>query len=99
MDGTFSGGSIVVAAKDQVYSKLAGEAVILNLKAGIYYGLDEVGTRIWELVQEPWSVKDVREAVLEEYDVEPDLCERDLMALLQELAAEGIIEVKHGTDA
>lgn len=99
MDGTFSGGSIVVAAKDQVYSKLAGEAVILNLKAGIYYGLDEVGTRIWELIQGPRTITEVRDAVLEEYDVDPGRCESDLVAILQNLKSEGIIEVKHETDA
>ena len=48
--------SIVVASPDQVSSDLAGEIVMLNLASGTYYGLDEVGARIWNLVQQPTPV-------------------------------------------
>ena len=43
----------MVATKDQVSCDLAGEAAILNIKSGVYYGLDPVGARIWNLMQEP----------------------------------------------
>lgn len=86
--------SIVVVTKDQVYSDLAGEAVILHLKSGVYYGLNTVGARIWELIQEPKAVKDIRNALLEEYDVKLENCEKDLLALLRKLLSEGLIEVK-----
>jgi hypothetical protein len=89
-----SGGSTVVAAKDQVSSDLGGEVAILDLKAGVYYGLDAVGARIWSLIQEPITVNEIRDILLEEYEVEPERCERDLLALLQRLADEGIIEVE-----
>ena len=86
--------STVVAAKDQVSSDLGGEVAILDLKAGVYYGLDAVGARIWSLIQEPRTVYEIRDIPLEEYEVEPERCERDLLALLQRLADEGIIEVE-----
>ena len=89
-----TGSSTVVATKEQVSANLAGEGVILHLKDGVYYGLDPVGARIWELIQEPKTVNDVRDTILREYDVEPDRCERDLLALLQELAGRGLIEVR-----
>jgi Coenzyme PQQ synthesis protein D (PqqD) len=89
-----SGGSTVVAAKDQVSSDLGGEVAILDLKAGVYYGLDAVGARIWSLIQEPRTVIEIRDILLEEYEVEPERCERDLLVLLQRLADEGIIEVE-----
>ena len=89
-----SGGSTVVAAKDQVSSDLGGEVAILDLKAGVYYGLDAVGARIWSLIQEPRTVNEIRDILLEEYEVEPERCERDLLALLRRLAAEGLIETK-----
>ena len=89
-----SGDSTVVAAKDQVSSDLGGEVAILDLKAGVYYGLDAVGARIWSLIQEPRTVNEIRDILLEEYEVEPERCERDLLALLQRLADEGIIEVE-----
>jgi len=94
-----SGRSTVVVAKEQVSCDLAGEAAILNLKNGVYYGLDPVGARIWNLLQEPRIVNEIGEALLKEYDVESDRCESDLLALLQKLAAEGLIEVKDETAA
>lgn len=95
MADKISGSSIVVAAKNQVAAGLAAEAVILNLNSGVYYGLDAVGARIWNLLQEPSSVNDIRRAILEEYEVEPERCERDLLALLEKLAAVGLIDVKN----
>ena len=86
--------STVVATRDQVSSDLKGEVAILDLKAGVYYGLDAVGARIWHLLQEPKTVDQLRDALLEEYDVEADRCERDLLALLQRLADEGLVEVE-----
>jgi hypothetical protein len=90
-----SGSSTVVAAKDQVSSDLGGEVAILDLKAGVYYGLDAVGARIWSLIQEPRTVNEIRDILLEEYDVEPERCERDLLALLRRLADEGLVEVRN----
>lgn len=91
--------SSVVAAKEQVSSDLAGEAVILDLKSGVYYGLNEVGASIWNLIQEPKTVNEIRDAILEEYEVEPEQCDRDLKAILQQLADEGLIEVRNETAA
>lgn len=91
--------SIVVAAKDQVSSDLGEEAVILSLNKGVYYGLDEVGARIWDLIQEPKAVSQIRDLLLDEYNVEPERCERDLLALLEELVAEDLVEVQDGTDS
>lgn len=88
--------STVVAAKDQVSSDLGEEVAILDLKIGKYYGLDAVGARIWDLIQEPRTVGEVRDVLINEYEVEPDRCERDLVALLQRLADEGLIEVRDG---
>ena len=91
--------STVVAVKDQVSADLAGEAVILNLKSGVYYGLNEVGARIWQLLQEPRIVAAIRDTLLEEYEVDRDSCDRDLLAVLQELATAELIEVHHEATA
>lgn len=90
--------SIVSAVGGQLSADLDGETVILHLESGTYYGLSEVGARIWTLIQEPKSVGDVRDALLEEYDVEPDLCERDVLALLVELASHNLIEIHPATE-
>src|SRR3712207_3035644 len=82
--------SVVMATREQVSSDLAGEAVILNFANGVYYGLDSVGASIWQIIQEPHSVRAVRDRILEEYDVEPERCEHDLLALLRDLQAAGL---------
>ena len=94
MSPTIGGRSVIVAVKDQVSCNLAGEAAILNIKSGVYYGLDPVGARIWSLLQDPRTVDDIRSTIVDEYDVEPERCERDLIDLLEKLLAEGLIEAK-----
>jgi hypothetical protein len=91
--------STVHVAKDQVSCDLGGESAILNLSNGVYYGLDPLGARIWELVQRPRTVRQVKESILEEYEVSPDVCERDLLTLLTHLSKEGLIEVENAQAA
>jgi hypothetical protein len=95
MPETLSSHSTVLLAKDQVASDLAGEVIIFNLKSGVYYGLDSVGARVWDLIQQPRTVGDIRDALLEEYEVEADRCEHEVMALLGRLAAEGLVEIRN----
>jgi Coenzyme PQQ synthesis protein D (PqqD) len=87
--------SIVAAVREQVSCDLAGEAAILHLGSGTYYGLDPVGARVWALLQQPTHVYQIRDSLLAEYDVEPARLERDLAALLSHLAAEGLIEFRN----
>lgn len=85
--------STIVATKNQVSCDLAGEAAILDLQSGVYYGLDAVGARIWELIQEPKTVTEVRDALMEEFDVEPERCQSDLLALLEQMSQNKLIEI------
>ncbi|KAB8321241.1 PqqD family protein [Tolypothrix campylonemoides VB511288] len=91
--------SIVVAAREQISSDLGGEAVILNLKSGVYHGLNEAGALIWNLIQQPKFVKDIKQVLLQEYEVEPDICINDLLALLDNLKDAELIEVNNETVA
>lgn len=97
MERVFPGRATVVAAKEQVSCNLAEEAVVLNLKAGVYYGLNPVAARIWSLIQNPRTVDEIRDAIVEEYDVEPGRCDRDLQALLRDLAARDLIKAEDET--
>lgn len=94
-DFPISGSARIVATKEQVSSDLAGEAVILNLKSGVYYGLNAVGSSIWDLIQQPKTVNEIRAALLAEYDVEPDQCDGDLHTILTDLLGAGLIEVEY----
>jgi hypothetical protein len=84
----------VVVTSDQVSSDLAGEAIILSLSSGVYYGLNEVGASIWNLIQRPRTIREIHEALLQDYDVEASQCEQDILTLLTELLEVGLIEVK-----
>jgi len=79
---------------DKVVSReLEGEAVMLNLESGVYFGLDEVGTRIWALIQEHGSLRKVFELLQREYDIAPSTLESDLLRLVEELRAKGLVTV------
>jgi hypothetical protein len=88
----FSDESRVVASKDQVSCDLAGEAAILNLQTGVYFGLDPVGADIWKLLQEPRTVGQIRDAMLALYEVDPPTLDEDIRILLNQLAEHGLID-------
>ena len=94
MEGKLSRDSLIKVVKEQVACDLAGEAVILSLRSRQYIGLDEVGTRIWNLIQEPKTVGAVLDAVLKEYDVALADLERDVFALLEQMVINDLIEVE-----
>lgn len=86
--------TVIVASKDQLSSSIGGETVILGLNAGRYYGVGDVGARVWQLIQEPRRVADIQDTIVAEYEVEPAVCEADLLKLLDQLAAARLIEVR-----
>lgn len=88
--------TIVVASRDQVGSDLGGETVLLGLKNAHYYGLANVGARIWGMLQQPVSASMICETIASEYDVAPDRCEADVTRFLEDLADHGLIEVHGG---
>ncbi len=84
----------ITLTADQVSCDLEGEAAILNLKDGVYYGLNPVGTRIWALLKErTQTVRELRQKMLDEYEVGLEECDRDLQALLDELRQHGLVEI------
>ena len=88
-----SGGSTVVAASQQVSCVLAGEAIVLDLGAGVYYSLNPVAARVWELVRQPRTVDEILATLLAEYDVDAARCERDVTQLLRDLAARQLLTI------
>jgi len=70
---------------DALYQLLGGEAVLLNMKTEQYFGLDEVGTRVWEVLVEAGKVDVIVARLVAEYDVDEVILRRDVGALLAEL--------------
>ena len=71
--------------------EVGGETVILDLKSESYFGLDEVGTRIWQLLQEQDDIQAITATMLNEYDVEEKQLEKDIQDLLTQLNKAGIV--------
>ena len=71
--------------------RVGEETVILDLESGNYFSLDDIGTRIWELLSQGSSLAEVCTAVLEEYEVDRAQLEQDITALTQELLDQGLI--------
>ena len=79
--------------EDVIAQQVGEEMVLLDLEAGVYYGLDPVGRRIWELLTKHRRLQVVFETMVEEYDVTPEVLEQDLLQLVQELQARGLTQV------
>jgi len=80
-------------SEDVVTQKVGDEMVLLDLESGVYYGLDAVGSRVWELLMAHGHLRVVFETMVEEYEVTPEILHQDLLRLLQELQEKGLIQV------
>ena len=76
-----------------LFQQLQEEAVLLNLDSGLYFGLDPIGTRIWNLLAEGQSLPQIVSAIVAEYEVDNEECKADLLKLLGDLEAQGLVAV------
>jgi hypothetical protein len=83
----------IVVSKDQISRDIDGETVILNMKTGVYFGLNETGARIWQLIQQPIKIQEVIDRLADEYDVEPERCGKDIVATLNQMVINDLIKV------
>ena len=94
MDAPLSLQTTVMVTSQQVSCPLGDESAILNMKNSVYYGVNPVGATVWNLLKEAKTVGQIRDAILNEYEVDALRCEKDLFALLEEMRSEGLIEVR-----
>lgn len=76
-----------------LFQQVSGEAVLLDMDSEQYFGLDEVGTRIWQLIAEHGRLAAVYATLLDEYAVQPEVLKQDLVDLVALLADKGLIVV------
>ncbi|MBI2569081.1 MAG: PqqD family protein [Candidatus Schekmanbacteria bacterium] len=84
---------VIVRSERTVAATVDGEAVLLDIEKGAYFGLDAVGTRVWEMLALPRTLSDLCMALTEEYDVELGVCREQTSGLLQELVAQNLVEL------
>ncbi len=76
-----------------LFQEVAGEAVLLNLASERYFGLDPVGTHIWGLINRNMTLKQVHLDLCDTYDANPEQLQKDLLALVAQLAEAGLVTV------
>jgi len=91
--------SMVRQSRDIIASDIDDEKVMMSLSKGHYYGLDSIGRSVWDILEKPTSVSGLVDALRREYDVDPETCEKDVLAFLENLHADGIIEVGESPSA
>jgi len=85
--------SVVCASPNEVSSRIGDEAAILDLDSSVYYGLDPVGARIFELLQAPTALHDVLATLLAEYQVDEPTARADLLALVEQLVDKRLVVI------
>lgn len=86
--------STVVRSPDQVSGDLDGKVVLLSIENGEYYNMNEVGSRIWALLEKPMTASALIEALLAEFEVERATCEREALAFLAQLQKDKLLKVE-----
>ena len=84
----------ITLSPEVISQEVSGETVLLDLQSEHYFGLDEVGTRIWSLINEGRAVGEVVDTLLDEYDVDRATLETDVSALLASLLEAGLVVEK-----
>jgi len=84
----------ITLSPDVISQEVSGETVLLDLESENYFGLDEVGTRIWQLIKESGDLQVIYRTLLEEYEVEEERLQADLEVLLGEIAELGLITLQ-----
>jgi hypothetical protein len=77
-----------------IEAEVDGEMVALHVDNGTCYGFNGTATRIWAMIEQPKKLSELRDALVGEYDVDPQICEAELLDLLKDLEADGLVELR-----
>jgi len=87
------------AISEHLCCDLNGETVILSLANGKYYGINSVGSRIWELLENFITLPEIEKVILSEYAVAEEICRQEVTAFLELMIAEGLVETRYESSA
>jgi len=86
----------IVRSPEQVSGDLDGKVVLLSIENGEYYNMNEVGSRIWALLEKPMTVTALIEQLLAEFEVERPTCEAEVAAFLEQLLKDKLLKLENG---
>jgi len=90
---TITTNSIIKRSPEIVYSDMDGETVMMSIEQGSYFGIDAIGSHIWNVLEEEISVEALCARLCEKYDVEESQCQQDVIRLLEKMQEHNIIEI------
>ena len=82
-----------VVPEHVLFRELEGESVLLNIETETYFGLDDVGTRMWNALVDADSIQTAYETLLEEYDVGAQTLKKDLADIIARLQEKGLVQI------
>ena len=85
--------TIVYHDPEMVTAPMDDELVMFSLDRGMYYGLDNIASAIWQLIETPTSVADLCTSLLEEFDIDSETCQRETLELLNWLFHQELVKI------
>ena len=85
--------SILMRKQDQLFSEIDGEVVMLSIENSEYYGMDKIGSRIWQLLEKPVTLKQLIGTLVDEYEVTEEQCTKDTLSFLEQLIEKDLVEI------
>jgi DNA-binding transcriptional ArsR family regulator len=89
---------LVLRRAGLIEAEVDGELVALHVDNGTCYGFNGTATRIWTMIETPKRISELRDALLDEFEVAPDVCEAELRDLLKDLEGDGLVELRPVAD-
>jgi hypothetical protein len=91
--GAIQSSTVVLRETDPIATVIDGEVVMLSPQAQAYFGLGDVGSEIWNMIERPKRVDELCVALQEEFNVDPDTCAREVLSFLNDLLARGLVRI------
>jgi hypothetical protein len=85
--------SMVLRSDNLLAQSVDEDIVILDTEKGVYYGIENIGSRIWQLIVTPISARQICQMLIEDFAVDRETCEHDVLAFLEMLLHRGLIEI------
>ena len=86
--------SVISRKSDLLFSNMDDEVVMMNIEKGEYYGLDEIGSRIWQIIENPVTLDELIQVLVEEYDVDRETCRIDVVVFIEELRKKDLVNIR-----
>lgn len=86
--------TIITRNPEIVHNAIDGEVVIMSLAKNNYFGIDKIGSHIWELLETPCTVEKINTAMMQHYEVDRETCEKDVMDFLEEVSVLELIKIQ-----